>query len=112
MFYALSRFFYVILKKGAMITTLELKVIPQAGTQNIVQNIHGVIICKLKSPPEDGKANAELIKMLAKALSIPQAHIRIILGATNRKKTVAINDLDRTTILKRLGIEQQLSVST
>jgi uncharacterized protein (TIGR00251 family) len=104
-------FFAYFLKKDLMTTMLELKVIPQAGTQKIAQNAYGVIICRLKSPPEDGKANAELIKFLAKELDIAQAHIKIILGATNRKKTVAIADLDRATVLQRLGIEQQLLVT-
>lgn len=94
-----------------MATMLELKVIPQAGTQKIVQDAHGVIICRLKSPPEDGKANAELIKFLAKQLHIAQGDIRIILGATSRKKTLAIETLDIQTVFNRLGIEQQLLVS-
>jgi len=93
-----------------MTTTIELKVIPQAGKQEIAQNAQGVVTCRLKSAAEDGKANAELIKLLAKLLHIPQADIRILVGATSRKKTLVIASLDKKTVLERLGIQQQLSL--
>ena len=107
-FYALSRIFYHNFKKGAfMATTLALKVIPQAGKQELLQTAKGVVTCRLKSPPEDGKANAELVKFIAKKLAVPQADVRIIQGQTSRKKVIAISSLDEQTMLQRLGIEQQ-----
>lgn len=42
----------------------------------------------LKSPPENNKANIELIKGLSKALGCP---IRIISGQTSRKKRLEID---------------------
>jgi uncharacterized protein (TIGR00251 family) len=104
--------FIIISKKGAfMATTLALKVIPQAGKQELLQTAKGVVTCRLKSPPEDGKANAELVKFLAKKLAIPQADVRIIQGQTSRKKVIAISSLDEQTMLQRLGIEQQQLLS-
>ena len=90
-----------------MATTLALKVIPQAGKQELLQTATGVITCRLKSPPEDGKANAELIKFLAKKLLVSQADVRIVQGLTSRKKVIAIAMLDEQTVLARLGIERQ-----
>ncbi|MBM3893322.1 DUF167 domain-containing protein [Candidatus Dependentiae bacterium] len=90
-----------------MATTLALKVIPQAGKQELLQTAKGIVTCRLKSPPEDGKANAELVKFLAKKLAVPQADVRIIQGQTSRKKVIAISSLDEQTMLQRLGIEQQ-----
>ncbi len=95
-----------------MATTLALKVIPQAGKQELLQSAKGVVTCRLKSPPEDGKANAELVKFLAKKLAIPQADVRIIQGQTSRNKVIAISSLDQSTTLKRLGIEQQQKLLT
>ena len=40
--------------------------------------------------PEDGKANAALIALLAKALGLPKSSIRIAAGETSRLKTIAI----------------------
>lgn len=44
----------------------------------------------LRSTPERGKANDELIRVLAKTLSVPQLRVRIMRGATGRKKMVEV----------------------
>jgi uncharacterized protein (TIGR00251 family) len=45
----------------------------------------------LKAPPQDGKANAELIRVLAKHLHIPQSHITITQGATTKTKHIEVH---------------------
>lgn len=42
------------------------------------------------APPEDGKANAALIKLLAKSWRLPKSAFAIIRGATDRHKLIAI----------------------
>ena len=69
-----------------MPTLLELKVVPQAGKQGFIRDKSGIIKCFLKSPPEDGKANQELIKLLSKTLKIPQASIQLLMCATSAKR--------------------------
>ena len=46
--------------------------------------------CRVRAVPEDGKANAALIALLAKALAVPKSHLRIASGATSRLKRVEI----------------------
>lgn len=41
--------------------------------------------------PEDGKANAALLKLLSKAWRIPKSDMDIVLGATDRRKVVLIS---------------------
>lgn len=48
------------------------------------------IIVGVKASPEKGKANDEIIKKIAKYLGVPKSAVRIISGATSRKKTVEI----------------------
>ena len=43
---------------------------------------------------EDGKANAALIVLLAKALDVPKSAIHIVAGDTSRLKTIAILSAD------------------
>ena len=45
---------------------------------------------RVRAVPEDGKANAALIELLAKILAVPKSSIRIASGATARLKRVAI----------------------
>ena len=40
--------------------------------------------------PEDGKANKQVIKLLAKALRIPKSTLTIKHGSTNRDKIIAL----------------------
>jgi uncharacterized protein (TIGR00251 family) len=41
-------------------------------------------------PPEDGKANARLVALLAEELDLPKSAIEIVAGATARLKTVSV----------------------
>ena len=45
---------------------------------------------KIAAVPEKGKANAELIKFLAKQFSVSKSAIEIVSGATARMKLIAI----------------------
>jgi hypothetical protein len=48
------------------------------------------ILVGLKSKPEKGKANKELIKKLAKHFNVHSSRVRIISGFKSRNKTVEI----------------------
>jgi uncharacterized protein (TIGR00251 family) len=45
---------------------------------------------RVAAPPEDGKANAALIELLARALKVRKADIRIASGLASRNKTVEV----------------------
>lgn len=94
-----------------MAVTLELKVVPSSGKQQFVRDKSGTIKCFLKSPPEGGKANAELIKFVSSLSKIPQNDIAIISGQTARKKLIKIiTNQSLEHILAVCGIETQTSL--
>jgi hypothetical protein len=74
-----------------MAIIIEVKVIPQSGKFKFQLDSNGALKCYLVSPPEDGKANKELVKGLAKALKLTQQDIEIIVGLAHRKKTIKIH---------------------
>jgi uncharacterized protein len=43
---------------------------------------------RVAAPPEDGKANEALVRLIAKALDIGKTRVRIVSGATSRMKTI------------------------
>lgn len=95
-----------------MSLVVDVKVVPNSGKQKCILDKSGILKCYLKSLPERGQANEELIKMLAKSLGIPQADVQIIAGATSRNKKVKIDRaLTRDQLLTALGIEQQMSIN-
>lgn len=91
--------------------TCLVKAVPSAGRQTAVLDKNNQLKCYLKSPPEDGKANAELIKYLAHALKIPQKEVTIVSGATNRTKLIQIaSGHTYAELLDALGIEHQMVI--
>lgn len=44
----------------------------------------------IRSVPEKGRANEEVLRKLAKHLKVPQNAIRIVSGSTSRKKVVEV----------------------
>ena len=94
-----------------MSVSISIKVTPSSGKQKIELDKSGQIKCFVKSPPENGKANTELVKFLSKSLAIPQDEIVIIQGATSRKKVVKIlATLSQEQILQKLGLAHQNSL--
>lgn len=51
-----------------------------------------VLKVKIAAPPDDGKANAELIRFLAKEWGIPKSTLVLVSGETSRRKRLKIND--------------------
>ena len=51
--------------------------------------------------PEDGKANAALIKLLSKQWRVPKSEMEIIQGATDRRKVIMISG-DGSELRRRL----------
>jgi uncharacterized protein len=51
---------------------------------------HCVLKCRVRAVPEDGKANAALIALVAKQLKTPASRIDVVAGATSRSKTLRI----------------------
>lgn len=72
-------------------TILNIKVKPNSKQQMIRQEEDGSYTVHLKASPVDGKANAELIQLLAKSFEVPKSWIRIKTGTTSKNKLVEID---------------------
>jgi uncharacterized protein (TIGR00251 family) len=72
---------------------IRVKVKPNSKQQRLTQLEDGSLTVHLKSPPVDGKANAELIQLLAKTFGVPKSAIRIKIGASSKSKLVEIDQV-------------------
>ena len=70
--------------------TLEVKAKPNSRTSTLEQAADGTWLAHLKSPPVDGKANAELIGLVARQFGCTKAAVTIKSGAGGRMKLVRI----------------------
>ena len=71
---------------------IQVKVKPNSKQQTIKITADGTFIVSLKSPPVDGKANKELIELLAKKFNLSKSEITIKSGLSARNKLIIINN--------------------
>ncbi|MCE3003087.1 MAG: DUF167 domain-containing protein [Xanthomonadaceae bacterium] len=71
-------------------TVLHVQVKPNARAARLEQDADGGRCAHLASPPVDGKANAELIGLVAERFGVPKSRVRIARGAGSRYKRVEI----------------------
>ena len=82
---------------------LTIQVKPNSRQQELIINSNeNSVIIQVKSPPDKGKANREIIKMLAKILDISSSKITMVAGHTSRTKKIAIESIDIIRIKEKL----------
>ena len=71
-------------------TEITVRVTPKAS-RNAVEVDGGTIRVRVTAPPEDGKANEAVRKLLAKALGVAKTRLTLVRGATSREKVFRID---------------------
>lgn len=94
-----------------MALSIDISVIPKARHQRCMLDGRGNLRVYLTSVPEKGRANSELIEVLASALRLPKKAITIVFGETSRKKRISIDaDVTKEDVFNALGIERQMEL--
>ncbi len=73
-------------------SVISVKVKPNAKKQAIQEEADGSLTVYLKSPPVDGKANQELIEVLAEKFELRKSQITIKAGLSSRNKVIELED--------------------
>ncbi|WP_407495374.1 DUF167 domain-containing protein [Pseudooceanicola sp. MF1-13] len=68
---------------------VAVRVTPKAARNRIVAE-DGAIRVYTTTVPEDGKANASVTKLLAKAMGVPKSRLELIRGQTSRDKVFRV----------------------
>ncbi len=91
-----------------MALRLEIKVVPISGKICFEIDKQQRLKCYLKAQAEEGKANYELIKFVAKTCNVTQREVDIVSGLISRNKIVLIStDLTYEQFLQLAGLEKQ-----
>jgi uncharacterized protein len=83
---------------------LYVRAMPKSGRNAIAGVRDGRLIVRVTAAPEDGKANAAILKLLAKTLGLAPSDIEVVSGATMREKTLLLRGADLTQISAALNL--------
>lgn len=89
---------------------VTIKVTPGARSERIAIDKAGMLHCYVHAPPEDGKANAAVLKLLAEALACPKSVLSVVRGHTSRVKIIEIPvAATLEELYERLGLSEELN---
>jgi len=69
---------------------LQVKVKPRARVSELFRAADGTWVANLKAAPVDGKANEELVALVAQRFQCPKAAVTIKAGTSGRTKLVKV----------------------
>ena len=68
---------------------LAVRVTPGARTE-AVEIVDGRVLIKVRVKPEDGKATAAVVELIARALGVAPSRVEMLRGATSREKLLRV----------------------
>lgn len=69
---------------------INVRVIPRAKLNRVEVQPDGTVRVHTTTAPTDGKATADVIKMLAEHYGVPKTSVKLVRGATSRDKVFEI----------------------
>ena len=95
----------------------SVKVTPRAsksGVRGIEQDARGgaCLALRVAAPPDGGKANAEAVRMLAKRWGLAPSDLRLVSGATSRRKVIELTGPPEQLAARLRAIEERGEAST
>jgi uncharacterized protein (TIGR00251 family) len=72
---------------------LAIRVQPNASVTKVAGEHGDELKVRLAAPPVDGKANAELVRFLARAVGAPRSQVTVVRGQSSRSKVVRIAEV-------------------
>ena len=87
----------------AVSTRLRLRVSPGARSAGVVGRHGEGWKVRVAAPPEGGRANEAVVRLLADAVSLPRDAVTLVSGHGARDKIVQLAGLDSTQVERRLS---------
>jgi uncharacterized protein (TIGR00251 family) len=84
-------------------TRLRLRVSPGAARSGVVGRHGEGWKVRVAAPPEGGRANDAVVRLLADTLNVPRDAVRLAAGRGGRDKVVELSGLDLGEIEERLA---------
>lgn len=86
---------------------LTVRVKPRAAKSRVLGVRNGALEVAVAAPPVDGAANQELVKTIARFLTLKKSAIRLAGGATSRNKVLFLEGLALGEVANRVRLLEQ-----
>ncbi|PKQ38831.1 MAG: YggU family protein [Actinobacteria bacterium HGW-Actinobacteria-1] len=86
---------------------LHVHATPKSNRDEIAGWRGGELSVRVTAPPEDGKANAAVCKVIAKALGVPKSAVSVTRGEASRHKTVEVEGVEQDAVEHELGAAEK-----
>ena len=83
--------------------TLNVKVVPGASRDRVAGRYADGVKVQVAAPPEGGRANRAVERVLAEALGVKAQQVRVVKGHTQPRKVVEVDGVEPGEVLRRLG---------
>jgi len=84
-------------------TRLRLRVSPGAGRAGIVGRYGDGWKVRVTAPPEAGRANEAVLRLVAKTLAVPRSAVTLVSGLSGREKIVELTGIGPAQIARRFA---------
>ena len=82
---------------------IHLKVVPGSSRDEISGWLGDSLKVRVRAPVEGGKANAAVMKVLARGLGVPLQALEIVTGAASARKVIEVDTLSEDEVRQRLA---------
>jgi len=83
-------------------TDLHVRLQPRARRDEVVGERAGSIVIRVSAPPVDGKANAALCALVARAAGVARSRVSVVRGQTAREKLVRVEGVEPAALRRAL----------
>ncbi len=83
-------------------TDLHVRLQPRARREEVVGERSGAIVIRVTAPPVDGKANAALCALIARAAGVAPSRVSVVRGHTGRDKVVRVEGAEQMALRRAL----------
>lgn len=85
-----------------MSARITVRATPRSGRDSIEAGTGGVFLVRVTAPPDEGRANAAVCKVLAEALGVSKSAVTVVRGHRARVKTLEITGMTDDEAAQRL----------
>ena len=89
---------------------LRLRVSPGAGRAAVVGRHGDAWKVRVTAPPEKGRANADVVNLIAQSVGVLRPDVRLISGASSRDKVVEVSGLTLEETERRLDVARKVEL--